>query len=425
MFGIDMGKIPCAREVADDDTETGVQGEPDPCLGWLVCDEQTAFVFDPATMPVRTDCSFSAVKIIDHDRMREKGSQAMITQVSIKNFKCLRDVTVKLEPFTVFVGANGSGKTSILQALDLLCRTFRVEKTEPGYHGKMIELEMEFQQNRYHGTTEEVELSFEMSENHFRYQALSLAQQIEKRQKSHVEIGDGPEFANHGDPLIWKQLEPQNGMLPNPVWLRLDPNILRQPTQGQDIRAMGNNGQGMHRALSSMMLERRNDFFKLEADLMRIVPSVKQLQPTAEHEIRFHTINGKGLKADQISEGTLLTLGLLTAIHSVNRPGLLLLDDLDRALHPKAQRELIDLLRGVQQTNPEIQIAASTHSPYMLDSMKPNEVLVTYLRDDGSTACDSLTHHPKFEKWKDEFQPGEMWSFFRENWVAKPEVAAK
>lgn len=41
----------------------------------------------------------------------------MIQQVSIKNFKCLRDVTVALEPFTVFVGANGSGKTSILSGI--------------------------------------------------------------------------------------------------------------------------------------------------------------------------------------------------------------------------------------------------------------------------------------------------------------------
>lgn len=37
----------------------------------------------------------------------------MIRCVTIKNFKCLRDVTVNLEPFTVFVGANGSGKTRL------------------------------------------------------------------------------------------------------------------------------------------------------------------------------------------------------------------------------------------------------------------------------------------------------------------------
>src|SRR5580658_9192412 len=41
----------------------------------------------------------------------------MIHKVQIQNFKSLRDVTINLERFTVFVGANGSGKTSILGAI--------------------------------------------------------------------------------------------------------------------------------------------------------------------------------------------------------------------------------------------------------------------------------------------------------------------
>src|SRR5271157_5270105 len=41
----------------------------------------------------------------------------MIQKVHIQNFKSLRDVSIDLERFTVFVGANGSGKTSILEAI--------------------------------------------------------------------------------------------------------------------------------------------------------------------------------------------------------------------------------------------------------------------------------------------------------------------
>lgn len=185
------------------------------------------------------------------------------------------------------------------------------------------------------------------------------------------------------------------------------------------------NGQGLHAATAAMNLEDPDLWLKLQEDLRRIVPSIHRLRHTAKNELLFDTINGKGLKAHQVSEGTLLTLGMLTAIHGVNKPGILLLDDLDRALHPKAQRELIDLLRGVQKTNPEIQIVGSTHSPYLLGQMEPNEVQVTSLRDDGSTACEPLTHHPKFGTWKDEFHPGEMWSLFGEKWVAEPEVAVK
>ena len=346
----------------------------------------------------------------------------MIQQVTIKNFKCLRDVTVDLERFTVFVGANGSGKTSVLQAIDLLCRTFRTASLVPRQTGQ---LNGEYQSNRSYGIAEEVELSCQSDEGHFRYRAGAQPQHPQHGQQW---AGEGAAFAEGGSPPDWKPWRDQQKMMPNPVWLRLDPNALRNAGQTHsqaDPRIMLPNGQGLHAATAAMNLEDPDLWLELQDDLRRIVPAVRRLRHTPQNELLFDTINGKGLKAHQVSEGTVLTLGLLTAIHGVNKPGVLLLDDLDRALHPKAQRELIDLLRGVQSTNPDIQIVGSTHSPYLLGRMEPKEVQVTSLREDGSTASEPLTHHPKFPKWKDEFHPGEMWSLFGEKWVAEPEVAAK
>ncbi len=40
-----------------------------------------------------------------------------IRMVQIKNYKSLAAVSVELEPFTVFVGANGSGKSNFIDAL--------------------------------------------------------------------------------------------------------------------------------------------------------------------------------------------------------------------------------------------------------------------------------------------------------------------
>src|SRR4051812_39516163 len=41
----------------------------------------------------------------------------MLVRVEIKGFKCLRDVSVDLRPFSVLIGPNDSGKSSFLQAL--------------------------------------------------------------------------------------------------------------------------------------------------------------------------------------------------------------------------------------------------------------------------------------------------------------------
>lgn len=44
----------------------------------------------------------------------------MIKSLRIRNFKCLRDVSVELDGFTVLIGKNDTGKTSLLEALFLL-----------------------------------------------------------------------------------------------------------------------------------------------------------------------------------------------------------------------------------------------------------------------------------------------------------------
>ena len=80
--------------------------------------------------------------------------------------------------------------------------------------------------------------------------------------------------------------------------------------------------------------------------------------------------------------------------------------------------------RGLLETNPLLQIAATTHSPYLLDCMETDEVRMTFLKEDGATACASLADHPNFPKWKDEMTPGEMWSLFGEKWLVEREAVA-
>jgi predicted ATPase len=190
---------------------------------------------------------------------------------------------------------------------------------------------------------------------------------------------------------------------------------------------MASDGTGLHSALANMALNDPDSWQQLQVDLRRIIPTIRRLRHTKATiqqvtSVLFDTVGGDSLPASQVSEGTLLVLGLLTALHAPDRPNLMLLDDLDRGLHPRAQKELISLLRGLLDTNPEFQVIASTHSPYLLDCVEPNEVRMTHLNDDGSTTCAPLTRHPQFRKWKDEFHSGEMWSLFGEKWVVEPEA---
>ncbi len=44
----------------------------------------------------------------------------MIEQITIKNFKSFKDVTLKLGPLNIFIGTNASGKSNFFDALRVL-----------------------------------------------------------------------------------------------------------------------------------------------------------------------------------------------------------------------------------------------------------------------------------------------------------------
>jgi predicted ATPase len=346
----------------------------------------------------------------------------MIRKVSIRNFKCLRDVRADLERFTVFVGPNASGKSSILQAIDILCRSFRVQ--EGSVDGELV-------QAMSRGATESVELAGEAGDGWYRYQPRTLPPSGGVRSGAKWS-GEFRGFAPDSSPNDWQPWKPTatQGSFPLPlsVLLRLETSrLIPSQSAAPDPSVMASDGTGLHVALASMALNDPDSWQQLQTNLRRIIPSVRRLRHTKPptSSLLFDTVGGDSLPAQQVSEGTLLVLGLLTTLYSPNRPNLILLDDLDRGLHPRAQKELISLLRGLLETNPDVQLLATTHSPYMLDCMKTKEVRMTFLReDDGSTVCAALASHPRFEKWKEEMAPGEMWSLFGEKWLVEQGAAS-
>ena len=49
----------------------------------------------------------------------------MITNITLENFKCFRRVEINPKRLTVLIGPNGTGKSSVLQALLLLKQSVR------------------------------------------------------------------------------------------------------------------------------------------------------------------------------------------------------------------------------------------------------------------------------------------------------------
>ncbi|AEI63125.1 hypothetical protein LILAB_06020 [Corallococcus macrosporus] len=198
--------------------------------------------------------------------------------------------------------------------------------------------------------------------------------------------------------------------------------------------------------LAYFKLSQDEVFSEIEQALKQIVPAVRRIrieraavEQTAvrtialddqRHEVPekrtlwgnqvvFDMKGAKGVAPDSAGEGTLMVLGLLTALMGPSKPRLVLLDDIELSLHPAAQARLIAALRAIQKRDPQLQIIATSHSPFILNDLDPKEVRMTFLADNGFARCEKLTAHPEFEKWKGLMAPGEFWSSVGEDWIGK------
>jgi predicted ATPase len=236
----------------------------------------------------------------------------------------------------------------------------------------------------------------------------------------------------------------------NAILLSFELGSLSNPSYSSEIPPrIYSDGAGLSSALAYMALNRPDTFQEIQENLRSIIPSVNRVRfdrvslfRTESETVKidndqlvrqvrkeymadtlifdFHGV--PGIPASGVSEGTLIVLGLLTVIMGASRPQLIFLDDLEHGLHPMAQRELIKLIRKLLIQYPDLQIIATSHSPYLLDDLEPQEILLTWADEDGVTSCARIDQHSDFERWKNEMSPGEFWSMVGEKWVGQAQL---
>jgi energy-coupling factor transporter ATP-binding protein EcfA2 len=362
----------------------------------------------------------------------------MIKSVAIENFKNLRRIRIDLDRLTVFVGPNASGKTSVLQAVDLAIRA--AIKQKPGeVFGDDLHCDWLY--------TRDAQGDLTISCGTDRGGITLVATPRDAPQSSANSLGHG-----HWDfgvtPTLpsdrWDALEPGDYSC---TFLRLSAAQLSKPSYTDRVPPQVEaDGEGLASVLAYMALNDPDAFERLVKRLRELIPHLKRIRfkkvpvrrqekelvrfgddaiertsirPYQGEAMLFDFEHAANVAAHTVSEGTLLILGLLTVLLGPDRPQLLLLDDIEQGLHPLSQKRLIAVLGEIMQAFPNLQILATSHSPYLLDFLQPDQVRLLSLDASGHAICGRLADHPKFEKWKDEMAPGEMWSLFGEKWLAE------
>jgi predicted ATPase len=378
----------------------------------------------------------------------------MIKTVNLCNFKSHRSTKINLDDSRLhaLVGQNSSGKTSVLQALHYLSRLAGQDKSSFA-HIFQYERSPEFIT-----TTGETEMSVTAS-GFWGYKERKHWEASYKWRKN----SNPPWFPNaswqinNGDHYILDGWSSSLSSVPEPipqalryaVHLKLVATNLAKAAYSEAVTPRVQfDGSGLAPTLDYLRDEAPDKFQSLQDMLQRIVPGVRKVgikrakvmstrqrlievdgktisyeenQEIAGQEIVLDMNTGDRIPAHAISEGTMLTLGLLTVLMNPKQPNLVLLDDVEQGLHPKAQRELMTVFKEIIRDNSNLQVVFSTHSPYIVDELNPSQVHVLSNTNSGFTRSKRLDEHPDVEWAKQTLTTGEFWDAEGEDWVTEGE----
>jgi predicted ATPase len=356
----------------------------------------------------------------------------MIESITLRNYRGHVDTTIPCAPFTVLVGENASGKTSVLKAVRWLSEGLGDNLPEFWLHRGANELELTVA-----GTG---------SEGAFRAHA-----RYQQKGAGELERAFGEVRHEAG----------ADGLRPHALWLSLRTEELVAPSVPTSVQPeLSPSGKGLASVLAYLKLIDDARFSRIVERLRSVVPIVNDIgfarsmvkktvprliqvesravelqeQVSAVYdELLFDFVDAPRVPATMVSEGALLVLGLVTALETLDREtphrplgggasavehpsDVVLIDDIDRALHPRAQRSLIEALQTLLKQMPGLQIIATSHSPYLADALRPEEVVVLGRNSRGIIAAKRLDAFPD-ERLRKMLSTGELWMSEGEDWV--------
>lgn len=379
----------------------------------------------------------------------------MLEKLILHNFKGHKSTELNFDNSRLhgIVGKNSAGKTSVLQALHYLSmitntsfeKIFKYDRS-PQFITTIGEKNMSVTASGYWENQKNCQVSYRLENKNTNNWIAKLSWNIDGNKSSwtNEKLYGSYSYSPQDPPL------PSNFFKPT-VYLKLIASNLAKPAYSEEITPRVEfDGSLLSPTLDFIRDEAPDKFQLIEEKLSRIVPNVRKVgikrakvpvirkrlievdgksisyeetQEMTGQEVVLDMNTGERIPAHAISEGTMLTLGLLTVLMNPNQPNLVLLDDVEQGLHPQAQRELMTVFKEIIAENPNLQIIFSTHSPYIIDALAPSQVHILNNSKSGFTIAKRLDEHPDVEWAKETLTTGEFWDAEGEDWVVEGEIS--
>ncbi len=353
--------------------------------------------------------------------------QPRIEYLRVKNYRALRDIELKdLTPLTVFVGPNGSGKSTIFDVFAFLSESFSLGLRKAwDKRGRFKELRSRGESGpivfevKYRETRETPLITYHLEIDEDAKGPFVAREFLSWKRKSHgrpfsfldfwsgegeVVTGDMPD---KDDTRTKEQLDSRDLLAVNTLGqFAKHPRVgaLRRFISGwylsylsadstrgvpeagpqERLSTTGDNLPNVIQYLKEQHEERLRDILK---KLTQRVPRLEKVDAEVMPDGRLllqvkDAPFEKPVMAKFASDGTLKMLAYLTLLHDPEPPQLIGIEEPENQLHPRLLPELAEECRSAAAAS---QLMVTTHSPFFVNSLRPEETWVVYRAETGFT----------------------------------------
>lgn len=330
-----------------------------------------------------------------------------LRRVRIRGYKSIAFCDVTLEPLTILVGRNASGKSNFVDALGFLADAMRFNLTQAvDLHGgptailcrastaRRIEFELECFQNDT-GTLQSLtyQLRFTIAPDgtvqapgeSLHRRMLPITSEENTIKPRFQTTAKQSEWVSHHFPYqlsLAASGEPSAPFLSERIAsfcvYHLNPETMRSPQRVQHVAFLKRDGSNLASVIHSMSKIDHGALERVGRYLTAVTRTTSLLGITnyGDYEtVKFRVNRGDNelvleFDAANMSDGTLRILGSLVAAYQSmppphGSPSLIAIEEPETALHPAAMRALVDAL---DEATLRTQILLTTHSAEMLDN---------------------------------------------------------
>ncbi len=363
----------------------------------------------------------------------------MIEKITIENYKSVQQLEIELGRVTVLIGANGSGKSNILEAIAFssAAANGKLDNEFLTSRGIRVTDNPEFMRSAFDkvNVTQNIKISVSESSNQFSCNLEKKNDELYSAwtDKENVDLSI---FVNHSDQVIeysYPNLEKsvlaifpdmsaefkkklirelmeeyvrsvirKNPELENFLIYSPENSSLRTFEKEGQIQPLGRNGEGLFKLLKVLSSPKNKSRLAEVKDKLKLIDwfgdfdVAKNLAP---HETRIQIkdkyLDKKLAYFDQKSsnEGFLFLLFYLCLFVSSDTPSFFAIDNIEASLNPKLCTKLMIELTALAEKYKK-QVIFTTHNPAILDGLNLNDanqkLYVVYRNKLGQTKVDNV-----------------------------------